>query len=308
MKVRKQNSNSAQAESEGTTTPAGCESCPVHHAANLKKLGVDMSEWDFVVALAGNPNTGKSTIFNALTGLRQHTGNWPGKTVTRAEGGFRYGEQRYKLVDLPGTYSLLSTSLDEEVARDFILFGKPDVTVVVVDAARLERNLNLALQILEITGRVVLCLNLIDEAQRHGLTVDDRRLARDLGVPVVPTTARYGHGINELLTAISDVANGRVITKPRRIHHESPAIQEAIAAVSRMIEEQFPALPNSRWVAMRLLDGDERIAQAVRGGEIGDLVEQQNLASSGSPAQESAGPHLIRAVSKADELSGRYRP
>jgi Fe2+ transport system protein B len=127
-----------------------------------------MTEWDYVIALAGNPNTGKSTIFNALTGLRQHTGNWPGKTVTRAEGGFLYGDKRYKMVDLPGTYSLLSTSLDEEVARDFILFGQPDVTVIVVDATRLERNLNLVLQVLEITDRAVLALNLMDEAKRHG--------------------------------------------------------------------------------------------------------------------------------------------
>ena len=113
-----------------------------------------MSNFDFVVALAGNPNTGKSTVFNNLTGLKQHTGNWPGKTVTRAEGGFEFSDKKFKLVDLPGTYSLLSTSTDEEVARDFILFGQPDVTVVVVDATRLERNLNLVLQILEITERV----------------------------------------------------------------------------------------------------------------------------------------------------------
>ena len=130
---------------------------------------------DFVVALAGNPNTGKSTVFNALTGLSQHTGNWPGKTVTRAEGGFEYNEKKYKLVDLPGTYSLLSTSQDEEVARNFILFGKPDVTVIVVDASRLERNLNLVLQILEITDKAVLCLNLMDEAKRNKI-----RLTKEL--------------------------------------------------------------------------------------------------------------------------------
>jgi ferrous iron transport protein B len=144
-----------------------CATCPVHNAANLLKLGVDMKDWDYVVALAGNPNTGKSTVFNALTGLRQHTGNWPGKTVTRAEGGFEFADHRFKLVDLPGTYSLLSTSLDEEIARDFILFGQPDVTVVVVDATRLERNLNLVIQVLEITDRAVICLNLMDEAHRH---------------------------------------------------------------------------------------------------------------------------------------------
>jgi ferrous iron transport protein B len=152
-----------------TNLSSGCETCPVHQSGYLKKLGVNMESWDYVLALAGNPNTGKSTVFNALTGLRQHTGNWPGKTVTRAEGGFVYEDKRYKIVDLPGTYSLLSTSTDEEVARDFLLFGKPDVTVVVLDATRIERNLNLALQVLEITDRIVICLNLMDEAKRHQL-------------------------------------------------------------------------------------------------------------------------------------------
>ena len=158
---------------------SACEACPAHNAGNLIKLGVNMKNWDFVVALAGNPNTGKSTVFNSLTGLRQHTGNWPGKTVVRAEGGFAYQDARFKLVDLPGTYSLLSTSTDEEVARDFILFGQPDVTVVVVDATRLERNLNLVLQVLQITDRAVVCLNLIDEAKRHRVSVDERRLGRE---------------------------------------------------------------------------------------------------------------------------------
>ena len=153
---------------------------PERDEGHLTKLGVRMRDADYVVALGGNPNTGKSTVFNALTGLRQHTGNWPGKTVARAEGGFVYGQKRYKLVDLPGTYSLLATSLDEEVARDFLLFDQPDVTVIVVDATRLERNLNLAFQVLEITDRAVICLNLTDEARRHGLEIDDRALALEL--------------------------------------------------------------------------------------------------------------------------------
>jgi len=252
-----------------------CATCPAHHAENLLRLGVDMADWDYVVALAGNPNTGKSTVFNALTGLRQHTGNWPGKTVTRAEGGFSYGGHRYKLVDLPGTYSLLSTSVDEEVARDFILFGRPDVTVIVVDATRLERNLNLVLQILEITDRVVVCLNLMDEARRHHLEVDHRRLARDLGVPVVPTAARYGEGLDQLLQAVNEVATGKTVCRPRRIKTASAELERAVVRLVEQIHSVYPDLPNARWVALRLLDGDTRVAEAVANGELGDLHQRE---------------------------------
>jgi Fe2+ transport system protein B len=248
-----------------------CASCNVYRAANLKKLGVASGTWDHVVALAGNPNTGKSTVFNALTGLRQHTGNWPGKTVTRAEGGFAYDGLRFKLVDLPGTYSLLSTSLDEQIARDFILFGQPDVTVIVADATRLERNLNLTLQVLEITDRAVVCLNLIDEAQRHGIAVDERQLARDLGVPVVPASARYGTGLPELLQAISGVASGRIACRPHRLETEPAAIKPALAELVTQLKAAFPDLPNPRWVAMRLLGGDKTIVDALRTGELAGL-------------------------------------
>jgi len=256
---------------------SGCEGCPAHNAANLLKLGVNMDNWDYVLALAGNPNTGKSTVFNALTGLRQHTGNWPGKTVTRAEGGYEYGGSRYKIVDLPGTYSLLATSLDEQVARNFILFGQPDVTVVVVDASRLERNLNLALQVTEITDRVVVCLNLIDEAKRHGLQVDERRLARDLGVPVVPTSARYNQGLDNLLSAIHSVATGEVRPKPRKVETQSPVLKASVEKLEKKILQLYPDLPNSRWVALRLLDGDEDIIRSLRSGELGELIPLASL-------------------------------
>jgi Fe2+ transport system protein B len=270
--------------SEQITKPqveSPCEGCPAHNARNLLRLGISMDEWDYVVALAGNPNTGKSTVFNALTGLRQHTGNWPGKTVGRAEGGFSYGDKRFKLIDLPGTYSLLSTSYDEEIARDFILFGQPDVTIIVVDATRLERNLNLVLQVLEITDRAVICLNLMDEARRHRLTVDDRRLARDMGVPVVPTAARQREGLDQLLQAVSDVATGTTVCRPHRVHSAQPAIQQAVAQLTQKIQQAYPELPNARWVALRLLDGDRSIMEAIESGEIGNLsrpmVEGQAL-------------------------------
>ena len=249
-------------------TNAACESCTLYNAEGLKKLGVNVENTDFVVALAGNPNTGKSTVFNALTGLRQHTGNWPGKTVTRAEGGYSYDNSRYKLIDLPGTYSLLSTSQDEEVARNFILFGRPDVTVIVVDASRLERNLNLVLQVLEITNKAVLCLNLMDEAERHGIKIDDRSLARDLGIPVVPTSARSNEGIPDLIQTIHDVATQKIKCQPHRIKSITKPINKAVDQLSKQIVAKFPDIPNSRWIAMRLLDGDERVIQALEQNEL----------------------------------------
>lgn len=254
-----------------TTQHTQCEDCPVHNLGNLTKLGINMSKFDFVVALAGNPNTGKSTVFNALTGLRQHTGNWPGKTVTRAEGGFDYANKRFKLVDLPGTYSLLSTSTDEEVARDFILFGQPDVTVIVMDATRVERNLNLVLQVLEITDRAVVCLNLMDEAKRHNITVDVRALSKDLGVPVVAASARHEEGIADLLKYIYEVATGTYLCRPHRLERTAPRLERAITELSAKIVEEYPGIPNARWISLRLLEGDQRIIDAVKNGELGAL-------------------------------------
>ncbi len=246
---------------------SACDSCEHFHPSNLKKLGVNTDDVDFVVALAGNPNTGKSTVFNALTGLKQHTGNWPGKTVSRAEGAYSYDDKKYKLVDLPGTYSLLSTSVDEEVARNFILFGQPSVTIIVVDAGRLERNLNLVLQILEITDKAVLCLNLMDEAKRLNIEIDERILAKELGIPVVATSARYNQGIPELIQIVHEVATGKIKCKPHRIKNVPNHIQKAIGKLSKSIEIQYPSIPNSRWIAFRLLDGDKRIITAIETGE-----------------------------------------
>ncbi len=217
---------------------------------------------DIVIALAGNPNTGKSTVFNSLTGLNQHTGNWPGKTVTNAQGKYTYKDSRYILVDLPGTYSLLANSVEEQVARDFICFGNPHATVVVTDATCLERNLNLVLQITEITDKVVVCVNLLDEARRKKIDIDLIKLSKLLGVPVVGTAARSGEGLEELKDTIEKVARGEIKTAPVKISYDEVlerAIEEVEPLINMLVGDQI----NSKWASLRLIDGDEPLLQSM---------------------------------------------
>ena len=220
------------------------------------------SSSDIVIALAGNPNTGKSTVFNSLTGLNQHTGNWPGKTVTNAQGKYIYREKQYALIDLPGTYSLLSNSVEEEIARDFICFGAPHVTVVVTDATSLERNLNLVLQIMEITDKVVVCVNLMDEAKRKNISIDLQRLEKLLGVPVVGTAARNGEGLEELKNTIEKLALGEIKTNPRKVVYIEKlenAVKEIEPYIQSLVEDKI----NSRWMSLRLIDGDYKLLKSV---------------------------------------------
>lgn len=217
----------------------------------------------FTVAFAGNPNTGKSTLFNLLTGMRQHTGNWAGKTVITAEGEFKHKDHTYLAVDLPGTYSLYSNSADEEAARDYIIFEQPDVTLVVLDATSLERNLNLALQVLEITGRAVVCINLIDEARKLGIDINLKRISKRLGVPVVAISARNKIGIEALLDQVEQVATGAFTAQPLRIMYNEE-IERGIAELTPLVEQTIGSKYPARWIALRLLDGDDSLLTSLK--------------------------------------------
>lgn len=218
---------------------------------------IERKENQHVIALAGNPNTGKSTVFNSLTGLHQHTGNWPGKTVVNARGEFKTNENEYILVDLPGTYSLFASSIEEVVARDFICFGNSDAVIVVADATCLERNLNLVFQIMEQSNNVILCINLIDEAKKKNIIIDEKGIEQELGIPVVLTAARNGQGIDKLKQTVDKVITNNIFSKPKVIKY-SEDIENNVNKMEKVIKEKLPFI-NPRWLALRIIDGDESI-------------------------------------------------
>ncbi len=229
---------------------------------NEETLNADQNQGEWVFGLAGNPNVGKSTVFNALTGLNQHTGNWPGKTVTNAQGKFTYRNKQFVVVDLPGTYSILANSQEEEVARDFICYGNSNATVVVVDATALERNLNLVLQILELTPHVIVCINLMDEAKKKGIDINLGYLRLKLGVPVIATSARSNIGLDDLKQAMLASADAAETLPAYQVIYSDP-IEERIAALTKQIAPIIEEHLDPRWVAIRLLCGDDSLLETM---------------------------------------------
>ncbi len=254
-----------------------------------------------VIALAGNPNVGKSTVFNNLTGMNQHTGNWPGKTVSNAQGFCSTAEHDYVMVDIPGTYSLMAHSAEEEVARNFICFGHPDLTVVVCDATCLERNLNLVLQTIEISPNVIVCVNLMDEAIRKNIHINLPLLSQKLGVPVISTVARQKKSLDRFLKCLDD-------TIDTKEHHEHISItyprllEKAIAMIQPILEEKLQGQLNSRWLSLKLLEQDPSLLVEIDHHLGTDFLKQEELISAINIAQEHLQKHNIDTATIKDQI------
>lgn len=242
---------------------------------------IEKKDNEFMIALAGNPNTGKSTVFNFLTGLRQHTGNWPGKTVCTARGDFSYKNNNYALIDLPGTYSLFPLSQEEIVTRDFICFGNPDAVIVVCDSTCIERNLNLLFQVMELTNKVILCLNLLDEAKKKGIEINKNKLEKILGIPVVLTAARSGFGMDQLQDTLNKVVNNEYDFKNKPVYYDDE-IENIINSIKDDLKEIITSI-NPRWLGLRLIEGDESILTSLNEYTDRDILNDLNNIKSKLP-------------------------
>lgn len=267
-----------------------------------KELNITRSSEEVkVVAFGGNPNVGKSTIFNNLTGLKQHTGNWPGKTVTNATGNYMYKDKKFILVDIPGTYSLMSNSEEEEVARDFICFGNPDVSVIIVDATCIERNLNLVLQTIEITDKVIVCVNLMDEAKRKGIAIDLIKLSLLLGVPIIGTCANKGEGLRGLVDSIYNVSFNKSKTNPIKIKYDKD-IEKAISLIEPKIKDNIKEKISARWLALKILENDISLLNSIDKYLGFNIKDDEDLVAAISEGREYLKSKEINSESFRDKI------
>ncbi len=263
----------------------------------IKKLTPD----DKVIAVAGNPNVGKSTVFNNLTGLNQHTGNWPGKTVTNAQGYCYYGDSTYVLVDIPGTYSLMAHSAEEEVARDFICFGNPDAVIVVCDATCLERNFNLVLQTLEITERVVICVNLMDEAKKKNIRIDLGAISEKLGVPVIGTIARKKKTLDKLMHTVQQLLSTAKEQTRFKVKYPKP-IEDAITLLEPIIIQKIGKKINPRWLSLKLLDYDKTLITTLNDYLGYELLDDEDINEGLAKAKQILSDSGIASETLRDKI------
>ena len=275
----------------------------------------------YTVALAGNPNVGKSTIFNSLTGMHQHTGNWTGKTVANATGEAIINDKEFTFVDIPGTYSIMSNSEEEEIARDYICFGKPDATVIVVDSTCLERNLNLVYQIMEITDNIIVCVNLLDEAKKKKIKIDLKKLEDLLGVPVVGTIAREKQTLENLKNTIYKVCEGEIKPHTKTVIYEQEIEENLEKIVEKLdtdllvneyskkrnivteigVEKNKISKKLCRWIAIKLIDGEEKILKSIQENLEIDL-EEQGIQQSVIEAKENLETREINSKNFKDKI------
>jgi len=281
--------------------------------SKILKDDVEAENYDYTIAIAGNPNVGKSTIFNTLSGMHQHTGNWPGKTVENSRGICNYKDKSFLLVDIPGTYSIMSNSEEEEIARDYICFGNPDATVVVLDATCIERNLNLVYQIMEITSKIIVCVNLLDEAKKKKIHIDLEKLEKELGVPVVGTIARKKKTLDKLMEKVMEVASEKIKPSPNKIEY-LPEIEEVLRCLNEIIHlEENTYL--KRWISLKLVDKEEKIINSIQSNLNIDLETEEitnklseleeNLNNAGITKENIRDKIVESIVKKAEDVANK---
>lgn len=251
-----------------------CQNCKI--IKNIKNF----TKIDYTIALVGNPNVGKSTLFNFLTGMNVKVGNWPGKTVTKIEGFFEFKVNQekfvFKIIDLPGVYSIFSFTPEEEITRNFLFLGSYDIAIIILDATNLEKSLVLAFQVFEVTNKVILALNLVDEAKRKGIIIDVEKLQEKLKVPIIPIIAQTGYNVDNLIYKALSIIKGEIKVNPNK-YTPPPELEKIIQDIQKEITEYYPEIKNHpflRWIILRILEGDKIIIEMIKNKNLKTVEEK----------------------------------